>query len=90
MKISSNKPSHWSRSNLRSKPNASSAHHHNKLDRKWATGTGSGDEELTRAAYVELGEDGKSDQSYAMTGIEVKTDIDIQETSQDRDQIRHG
>ncbi|MCJ1268724.1 hypothetical protein MMC22_008612 [Lobaria immixta] len=32
----------------------------------------SGEEELTHAAYLELGEDGKSDQSYGMTAVEVQ------------------
>ena len=70
-------------SNKRSKANHSSVHHPIKMDKKWATE--SGDQQLTRAAYVELGEDGKSDQNYAMNGIEVKTDIDVNSNKRDVD-----
>lgn len=68
------KPS-FNRSTKRSKAAHSSSHHLIKSDRKWATE--SRDEQLTNAAYLELGADGKSDQSYGMMTIEVKTNIEI-------------
>lgn len=65
----------FSRSTKRSKATHSSSHHPIKSDRKWATE--SRDEQLTNAAYLELGADGKNDQSYGMTAIEVRTNIEV-------------
>ena len=44
--------------------------HPNKAARKWPDG--SRDEELIGFNYLELGEDGKSDQSYVMQAIPVR------------------
>lgn len=74
LKLSYLKQSHWTRSNKRTKNKNSSGNPITK-DNKWASE--SRDEQLTHAAYVELGEDGRSDQNYAMKGIEVTTDINL-------------
>ena len=44
---------------------AASSQHLNKAGRKWPGG--SRDEELIGSTYLELGEDGKSDQGYVMS-----------------------
>lgn len=75
LRLSSWSQQSFSRSTKRSKATHSSSHHPIKSDRKWATE--SRDERLTNAAYLELGADGKSDQSYGMSAIEVKTNIEI-------------
>ncbi|MCJ1422915.1 hypothetical protein MMC29_000795 [Sticta canariensis] len=58
---------HTARSKERSSAHpAASSQHPIKAGRKWP-GAGSRDEELIGANYLELGEDGKSDQSYVMS-----------------------
>lgn len=85
MNYVSSKSSRWYKlANKRSKASHSSGHHPVKMDKKWASE--SSDEQLTRAAYVKLGEDGKSDQSYAMNGIEIKTDIDVNSNARECNQ----
>ncbi|MCJ1425996.1 hypothetical protein MMC29_003898 [Sticta canariensis] len=59
-----------SESNNHSAPAASLTAHPNKSGRKWASGYRN--EELLAASYLELGEDGKSDQSYTMTVLPVE------------------
>lgn len=59
-----------SQTNKRSGLQHSSSRHLSKAGRKWPTESGAG--QLTSSAYLELGEDGKSDQSYAMTAVEVQ------------------
>lgn len=49
---------------------AASSQHPSKTGRKWPGG--SRDEELIGSNYLELGEDGKSDQSYVMSSMVVK------------------
>lgn len=49
---------------------AASSLHPTKTARKWPGG--SRDEELIGSTYLELGEDGKSDQSYTLSTLPVK------------------
>lgn len=57
-----------SRSQTRSSAHpAVSSQHATKVGRKWPDG--SRDEDLIGSTYLELGEDGKSDQSYVMSTI---------------------
>lgn len=59
-----------SESHKRSIINPHSSRLHSKPGRKWPVD--SNEEQLTGAVYLELGEDGKSDQSYAMTAVEAQ------------------
>lgn len=65
-KVSSNKPSSYGPRAIKRTTNPPSLTQ-GKSERRWENG--SHEESLVGGTYIELGEDGKSDQSYAMTNL---------------------